>query len=223
MLLELTAHKQFKAYSIMNGTRCAWDIPGWNDTKNRAHSYIMGKYISLSPGKAVRWGSVSCNDKVLNVVDITDIPDSELPPSIKEIEKECWKMDVDDKYCVDNLDSDDTILVPRRNPIYYTLSVTVYRFCCGGGYECEGDGGNRCSYFIYDHETGVDFYIDDQVEWTSDKHKRPVYLIPTITVDDQFTNKTKHNVTTPRPPVTVTASPPSGCYSNFWFYFKGWF
>ncbi|CAD5214239.1 unnamed protein product [Bursaphelenchus okinawaensis] len=184
----------------------------------------MSNYLSISPGKAVKWSTISGGDKTMKVVDTKDIPESELPQSFKDVEKECWKLDVDDKYCVDDLDSKDTILVQRKNPIYHTRDATVYAFCCGAGYECEGDGGSRCSYFIYDHCTGVDFYIDDQMEWTSDEQKIPVFLIPALSEDDNFNNN-RQNVTTEHPPTTPHGPPSGNCsgWNNFFFYFKGVF
>ncbi|CAD5220179.1 unnamed protein product [Bursaphelenchus xylophilus] len=212
ILYEVADTKYIKLFSLKNGSNCAYDIPGWSDISNRPHVYVMGNYMSLGPEDAVRLDTLICGQGSLPVVKVADLTDAELPRAVRDMVPACWKDSqnkTQEKYCVDDLDNDNTFVVPRANPIYHTDNLTVYGFCCDSNFQCEGDGGDRCSYFIYDHISNADFYIDDESPWTTDEYRKPMFLIPAIAKTDLFHSHTRVNASTPAPPSTTPAPPSS--------------
>ncbi|CAD5220173.1 unnamed protein product [Bursaphelenchus xylophilus] len=226
ILYEVANSKKIKIFNSATGRVCGWDIPTWPDIRNRPHVYLMGKnYLSLGPEDAVRLDTLNCSHsgQSLPVVKVRDIPDSELSKKIKDMVPKCWSNRTDDVYCVNDIDIDQTIQVPRANPIYHTDNLTVYGFCCDANNKCDGDGGDRCSYFIYDHYNGADWYIDDDSDWTTDSVKKPYFLIPYIYKNDKFQNVTRRHASTPTPTVVTTPAPGCGYCCNFFFFFAGFF
>ncbi|CAD5214235.1 unnamed protein product [Bursaphelenchus okinawaensis] len=185
----------------------------------------MGKYMSVDPENVVLIHKLSCNAQSrrnedgyfragsdLPLIKFSDIPPDEISSDIKDLQKECWQND--DLYCVNNMDTNKIIAVPRANPILSTKNATIYGFCCDytNVEECGGGRNDRCVYFVYDQNTGVDYYLDDQMKWTTDEFKDPSYLIPAPVDDDRFFSHVRPNHTTPTTPApkVPTQAPPSG-------------
>ncbi|CAD5220163.1 unnamed protein product [Bursaphelenchus xylophilus] len=233
ILYEIADSKELKTYNTATGEVCAYKL-NWENMTYRPHVYVMGKYMSIGPEDVVRLDNLHCGDQDAPIIRFDDIPPNEISKDIGDMKKVCWDLEKDDQYCVDDLDADKTILVKRRNPIYHTKDATIYAFCCDANQNCDKPELNpRCSYFIYDHASGVDYYIDDQMAWTTDSEKKPVFLIPAIDKNDKF-NRRRKNFTTlapstsstkPQTPFTISlkTKPPCNPCSPFGFFFGGFF
>ncbi|CAD5210275.1 unnamed protein product [Bursaphelenchus okinawaensis] len=99
-------------------------------------------------------------------------------------------------------------------------NVLVYAICCTVENECIKDVQNqRCSYFVNDRNTGRDFYIDDDTNWTNDANKKPAVLFPSISDSDTFftlDNSTTVAPDTPGPPGPPAPPGPLGQCCGRW-------
>ncbi|CAD5230000.1 unnamed protein product [Bursaphelenchus xylophilus] len=197
----------------------------------RERVFAFGHYISINQTHAVHKDD-NCNVADFNQARKTfkydDLPIN-ISKQIRDTYDLCWDPKNTDKYCVQDLYDDELVLVPRKLPLYHTLNATVYAECCGGTWKCD-KYGSRCSNFIYDHITGVDYYFDDQSDWTIDSFKRPLFLIAEITNSTKFHTVTRKNYKTSTTTTTTTPAPksappqPSGnCCGRFSFFFEAIF
>uniref|UniRef100_A0A1I7RQL1 Uncharacterized protein n=1 Tax=Bursaphelenchus xylophilus TaxID=6326 RepID=A0A1I7RQL1_BURXY len=211
----LGSRKALRRFNL-SGNVC--DFP-YNYTQNGyRHIYSIGSHVRYGAKEVVNVGGLKCGD-VLQSKDIATLPNSTLTPSVQRLLNRCWTSKGDET-CVRDEGGNGTVLVNRYHPILHLNGITVYSHCCRN--KICGKIPDRCAYFVYDQASGVDFYIDDQLNWTADAKKDPLVLIPLISGDDEFVKKRRYSFFPANPaqsPAPVPIPAPLNCSSGFNFNF----